>query len=102
MRCCATPESFSPASNILGNHSVRDKASQPERASAKVAPKPRARKRLRESSARVFIGNLRIDAITLGDHRAQMIPETADDHLEDVSEDEGDQKPRDDEVDGSR
>ena len=41
-------------------------------------------------------------AIAAGDHRAQVVPESGDDHLEHVDQHERDQQPRDDEMDRAR
>src|SRR5450432_4440119 len=93
---------LSPAPRSLGNHSVCDSFSHP--ASSNVAAAPNAtRKNCRRAGSRPgFMTFLRDNPKASCDHRAQVIPESADDDFEDVHQDEGDQQPRDREMDGAR
>src|ERR1044071_5575976 len=101
----ATPWlSGSTESRTLGNHSVRERLSQPASATADAAAAARPRnarlpRRLRNLNG-LFMGGL--DTVAAGDHRSQVVPQSRYDHLEHVDEHERDQQPRDDEMDRAR
>src|SRR5450631_1526381 len=92
MRCCAPLLSDSPTARTLGNHSVRDRRSQPAVTSA--ANPAAARSTNRRRSFGLFMTRLGLHAITARDHRAQVVPEARDDDLEHMDQNERDEDPR--------
>src|SRR5439155_21534543 len=100
-RCSANELAFSPAPRICGNQSDFDSRSQPASANAPAAASVRAKKRRRAGSV-FFMRRLLRHAITAGNHRAQVVPETGDNDFENMDPYECDDEPRSDEMQRSR
>src|SRR5690242_2521926 len=92
---------FSTSPRMFNTHGVCDGSLQPTRPSVVASAAVRVRKfrRLVVTSA---IPVLRLDRITTGDHRAQIVPGAGQDHHDDVHEEECDERKRAEEMDGTR
>src|SRR5690348_13164651 len=91
---CTECESVSALASTFGAHSVCDNWSQPASRPAPIAVSALRRKRRRSVLIVVLV-----DRVTAGDDRAQLVACAAHQHLEDVDQEEGDETPRQDEMD---
>src|SRR5262249_44985101 len=94
--------SYSPGASPLGSHALRESASQPASTSAAALAAARPRNRRRERLFLCSMARSLIDAETPRDHRAHVIPEATDDHLENMNEHEQHQQPGRDEMNRPR